>query len=71
MYIKPAIVKLVRALKLPLVIFRIEDGYGVQPRWTDKIRKGKMWAGVTRVIEPDEYKHMTDDERAAVINEGL
>ena len=70
-YIKPSIVKLVRALKLPLVIFCIKDGYGVQPRWTDKIRRGKMQAGVTRVIEPEEYKNMTDDELAAVIREGL
>jgi len=70
-YIKPSIVKLVRALKLPLVIFRIEEGYGVQPRWTDKIRKGKMRAGVIRVVEPEAYKTMTDEELLAVINEGL
>lgn len=70
-YIKPSIVKLVRALRLPLVIFRIEDGYGVQPRWTDKIRRGRMHAGVTRVVEPEEYKKMSDDELYALISDGL
>ncbi|MBQ8815050.1 MAG: 1-acyl-sn-glycerol-3-phosphate acyltransferase [Lachnospiraceae bacterium] len=70
-YIKPSIVKLVRALKLPLLIFRIEDGYGVQPRWTDVVRKGKMRAGVTRVVEPEEYKTMSDDELYALIRDGL
>lgn len=70
-YIKPSIVKLVRALRLPLLIFRIENGYGVQPRWCDKVRKGKMYAGVTRVVEPEEYKNMSDDELYAVIRDGL
>ncbi|MBQ9116825.1 MAG: hypothetical protein IJY04_07350, partial [Clostridia bacterium] len=70
-YMKPSIVKLVRALKVPLAVFRIEGGYGVQPRWTDAVRKGKMRAGVTRVIEPEEYKKMTDDELFALIQQEL
>ncbi len=61
-YFKPAIVGLARALKLPVAIYKIEGGYGVQPRWADDIRKGKMTAGVTRVIEPEEYKNLSDDE---------
>jgi len=60
-YIKPSIVKLARALKLPLAIFRIEDGYGIQPRWSDVIRRGAMRAGVSRVVEPEEYGALTDD----------
>ncbi len=61
-YIKPSIIKLLRVLKLPLAIFRIEGGYGVQPRWSDVVRKGTMTAGVTRVIEPEEYKALSDEE---------
>lgn len=70
-YIKPAIVKLVRALNLPLLIFRIEEGYGVQPRWSDVVRRGRMRAGVTRVVEPAEYKEMSDDELYVLIKDGL
>ena len=70
-YIKPAIVKLVRALKLPLVIYRIEGGYGVQPRWTDVVRRGKMRSFVHQVVDPEEYKKMSDDELLALIREGL
>ncbi len=70
-YIKPSIVKLVRALKLPLVIYRIENGYGVQPRWSDVIRRGRMRAYVARVVEPEEYKALSDDELFALIQEGL
>ena len=61
-YFKPAIVGFARALKLPVAIYKIEGGYGAQPRWADDIRKGKMTAGVTRVIEPEEYKSLSDDE---------
>ena len=70
-YIKPSIVKLVRALKLPLAIFRIEGGYGVHPRWSDTVRRGKMRAYVARVIEPEEYKNMTNDELFAIIKQVL
>lgn len=70
-YIKPAIVKLVRALKLPLVIYRIEGGYGVQPRWCDAVRRGKMRAYVARVVEPEEYKALSDDELFELIRDGL
>lgn len=70
-HIKPSIVGLVRLLRVPLAIFRIEGGYGVQPRWSDVIRKGKMQAGVTRVIEPAEYAAMSDDELYSIIQSEL
>lgn len=60
--INPAIAPLVKALKLPLAIFKIEGGYGVHPRWSDSIRKGYMRAFVSEVIEPEEYKALSDDE---------
>ena len=70
-YIKPTIAPLARKLKLPIVLFRIEDGYGVQPRWSDVIRKGRMRAYVHRVIEPEEAAAMTNDELYAAIAEAL
>ena len=65
--IKPSITGLIRLLRIPVAIFRIEGGYGVHPRWSDVIRKGRMHASVTRVIEPEEYADMTDDELFALI----
>lgn len=70
-YMNPAIGGLAKKLKLPVALFRIEDGYGVQPRWSDKIRKGRMRAYVSRVIEPEEYASMTADELYGQIKEGL
>ncbi len=69
--VKPSIVGLIRLLRLPVAIFRIEGGYGVHPRWSDVIRKGSMKASVTRVIEPDEAAAMTDDELFALVHREL
>lgn len=68
-FIKPSIVKLIRALKIPVMMVKIEGGYGVQPRWTDKNRKGYMSAKVFKVIEYDEYSKMTDEELYKVVKE--
>ena len=70
-YMNPSIASLTKKLGLPLAFFRIEGGYGVQPRWSDVVRKGKMRAYVSRVVEPEEYKDMSSAELFALIEEGL
>ncbi len=61
-YVKPSIVKLIKKLGLPLAVLRIEGGYGVQPRWSDVVRKGKMRVYISKIIEPSEYLEMSNDE---------
>ena len=70
-YMKPSVVGLARVLKLPVALYRIEGGYSTQPRWANNVRKGKMTAGVSRVIEPEEYANYTDEEFFEVIKQGL
>ena len=70
-YMKPAIAKLVKALKLPLAIFRIEGGYGVHPRWSDVVRRGSMRAYVSKVVEPEDYKGLSDTELMDMIQREL
>lgn len=70
-YIGPAIASLAKKIKLPIALYRIEGGYGVQPRWSDKTRKGKMRSYVSRVIEPEEYAAMSNEELFAAIEAGL
>ena len=70
-YMKPAIASLARKLGLPLAIFRIEGGYGVHPRWSDVIRRGRMHGFVSRVVEPEELKAMTDEQVMALIEKEL
>ena len=70
-YIKPSIASLSRKLGLPIVFVRIEGGYGVQPRWSDVVRRGRMNIRVARVLQPDEYARMTDDELYTTIRTEL
>ena len=70
-YMSDAIAPLAKKLKLPIALFRIEGGFGVQPRWSDGTRKGKMHAYVSQVIEPEEYASMTNEELFEKIREGL
>ena len=70
-YINPAVAALAKKMKLPIALYRIEGGYGVQPRWCDGVRKGKMRAGVREVIEPEEYLAMSNEELYGRICAGL
>ena len=70
-YMNPSIVYLARKLKLPIALYRIEGGYGVHPRWSDVVRKGKMRSYVSRVIEPEEYENLTNEELFELIKNGL
>lgn len=70
-HIKESIAALVKSLRLPVAIFRIEGGYGVHPRWSDVRRRGPMRAGVSRVIEYEEYKDLTDRELFTLLSEEL
>lgn len=70
-YMNPAIVPLVKKLGLPIALYRLEGGYGVQPRWSDGTRRGSMRGYVSRVIEPAEYGTLSNEELQAMIEEGL
>ena len=60
--INPAIGGLAKKLGLPIAFFKIEGGYGIQPRWSDVRRKGKMRAYVSSVLEPEEFKSWTNEK---------
>ena len=70
-YMNPSIGSLARKLALPIAVFRIEGGYGIQPRWSDVVRRGKMRAYVSEVIEPEEFKDMTAQELFQRIEKAL
>ncbi len=70
-YMNPAIAGLVQKLKMPVALFRIEGGYGTEPRWSDKARKGKVRAYVSEVIPPEEVAKMTRQELADRVAKGL
>lgn len=70
-YMSPSIVPLARKLGMPIALYRIEGGYGVHPRWSDVVRRGKMKGYVSKVISPEEYANMTDDELFLAIKDEL
>ncbi|MBR5253287.1 MAG: 1-acyl-sn-glycerol-3-phosphate acyltransferase [Clostridia bacterium] len=70
-YMSSSIVSLAKKLGLPIALYRLEGGYGVHPRWSDVIRRGKMTGYVAEVIEPEEYREMTDEELFSRIENGL
>lgn len=70
-YMNPAIAKLAKKIGLPIALFRIEGGYGIHPRWSNEVRKGKMRAYVSQVIEPEEYAALSDQELMDRIQTGL
>ena len=70
-YMNPAIASLAKKLALPIAFFRIEGGYGIQPRWSDVTRKGTMRSYVSRVMEPEEFQDMTKEELAELIRKEL
>lgn len=69
--IKPSIAHLAQKLKLPVAIMNLRNGYGIQPRWSDHIRKGNVELNIAGIIEPEEYKSMSQDELYRLISTKL
>ena len=70
-YIDRAIVKLVRLMKLPLILYNFHGGYGVQPRWGRGVRRGKHTGEIKEIIPWDALENMSDDELYEKILSGL
>ncbi len=69
--INPTVAKMAKFLKMPVAIVNIEGGFGVLPRFSNKGRKGKCSARVTKIIEYDEYKDLEYDEIYKMIKKEL
>ena len=57
--------------KIPIVLFNLHGGNGVDPRFAHKIRKGKFYGEIKRVIKPEEFDNYTDHELAELIRNEL
>lgn len=69
--ITDAAAKLIKLSKVPLVLYNIEGGYGSDPRWGIKPRKGKMRGYVKRVINSEEYAAMSTESLLETIKKEL
>lgn len=61
-YIDPSITKLIKKMGLSLVLYNLKGGYGVDPRWGNKKRKGKFVGEVKRIIEAEELENISNEE---------
>lgn len=55
----PAVAKLARKLRVPLLLYRLEGGYLTSPRWADSIRRGRLTGSVSRRVSVAEMEGMT------------
>jgi len=65
--LKPGIGKLIKKTGVPVVLVKMRGGYNIKPRWKSKPNKGKMSAGVTKVIQPEELATLSSEELDKII----
>ncbi len=70
-YMDSSIAKLAKMLKIDLVIYNIHGGYGIDPRWCYKARRGKSFGKVKKVISKEEIAEMSVDELFELIKQEL
>ena len=69
--IMPATVKLIKMLKIPVIIMNIKGMYLSYPRWAIYKKKGKTEAFIRKIILPDTYLEMSDEDLFFEIEDNL
>ena len=67
----PATGKMVRASGAKLITYRLEGGYLSLPRWSKRLRRGKMRGRIVGVYEPEQLKAMKPEEINELINNDI
>jgi len=70
-YIADNFARFIKLLKSTLIIFNIHGGFGCDPRWGNKKRRGRFEGGVKIVLKYEEYKDMSDEELNSLIKENI
>lgn len=60
--ISPSNAKLVKDSNVSLITCAIHGGYLINPRWSNKKRKGPYWGEIVHEYTPEELKKMSDEE---------
>lgn len=69
--INPAVVKYIRLMSVPVIFYNTEGLYLSNPRWAIYPKKGKSTGYIKRIMQPDEYKQLTDEQLYEIIKEEL
>lgn len=62
LYIDPSIAKLVKLLKVPVVSARMKGMFLFNPRWSYKVRKGRVVIDYDVIIPAGEIQHLDTEE---------
>jgi 1-acyl-sn-glycerol-3-phosphate acyltransferase len=57
-----SIAKLLKAFKIPVVAVQMNGGYLSRPRWTKRIRRGRMDATVTSILNREKLNTLSIDD---------
>lgn len=70
-YMDSSIAKLVKMLKVDLIIYNIYGGYGIDPRWCYKARRGRSYGKVRFVYTKEQIAEISVEELFELIKEDL
>lgn len=70
-YMDSSIAKLVKMLKVDLIIYNIYGGYGIDPRWCYKARRGRSYGKVRSVYPKEQIAELSVEELFELIKEDL
>ena len=66
-----ALPKLLKKMKKTVYIFNLHGGTGTRPRFKHKIRYGKFYGEVKKILKYDDYKDVPDEELLALMKDNL
>ena len=69
--IYPATAKLARLSRATVITYRLEGGYLTSPRWSPRLRRGRMTGRVVNVYTPELSRSMTEEQMLAAIQTDL
>lgn len=59
--IDPSIVKLIRKLNIPVVLYNLKGGYGIEARWSNHLSKGRMYGEVVDVMPVEQIASLSNE----------
>ena len=70
-FIDVSIARLIKKLNKPLILYNLCGGTGVNPRFSKKLRKGPYYGYVKKVLRPEDYASLSNEELLQIIKDNL
>lgn len=61
----------IRQFNKKIVIFNVHGGFGSYPRFGSKRRKGKYYGEIKKILNPEDYAKMSDEEFERLLKDNL